>query len=53
MSVAHCQAPLPIKRKARGEGLRVEPGNKAKMSACYSASSGLRIVNPVSISIAS
>ena len=40
MSVPHFQATLPIKRKARGEGLRVEPGNEAKMSACYSVSSG-------------
>ena len=40
MSVGHCQAPLPNKRKTSGEGLRVEPGNEAKMSECYSASSG-------------
>ena len=37
MGVAHCQAPLPNKRKVRGEGLRVEPGNEVKISECYSA----------------
>ena len=37
MNVAHCQAPLTSKRKVSGEGLRVEPGNEAKMSAYHSA----------------
>ena len=45
MSVAHCQATLPNKREVRGEGLRVEPGNEAKMSACYSSGGPLTHFN--------